>query len=522
LAAAFHYGRLAGDAAMALYAVQDAISHFEQARQSGSREWGDGRELSQDVSTPYGISLLQQWQHLYLQLGRAYELVSQMAEATAAYQALLDLARKSDQVESACVALNRLATLAAQSGFDLELSHTLLEEARQLAESYDNKAGLAETEWNLAQLGVYEWQPQATLAHGTRALSLARELALPELIARCHNVLALGATNLGQWWQTAHHAAEAARLYRGLNNRAMEADSLSLMGNGYIHLGQTQEGIALAWQALGITREIDNPWGQVTATLHLTEGLVDAGDYVEALALIEQAVEVARDHQLVPLTPYALAISAKVKRSMLDLEGAQAAGLAAVTADEAMPTRPFAEMIHAELCAAYALDGEWAAAHSHARQALAARPAGSLYLGLSRWYETEALIYSGDYALAEADAQHFEQLVADPDYGDNNPRFLIPVFRCRAILAKTADDEGEAISHLEEAYTLVADMSLPGEQWPILLKLAEYYQAAGKDLKAQKARAQAAEIIQVLAARMGDEALRRAFLMATNNENKGS
>jgi hypothetical protein len=65
-------------------------------------------------------------------------------------------------------------------------------------------------------------------------------------------------------------------------------------------------------------------------------------------------------------------------------------------------------------------------------------------------------------------------------------------------------------------------MSLPGEQWPILLKLAEYYQAAGKDLKAQKARAQAAEIIQALAARMGDEALRRAFLMATNNENKGS
>jgi DNA-binding SARP family transcriptional activator len=206
-AAAFHYGVAAGDAAMALYAIHDAISHYEQARRSGGREWGAATELSQAAPAQVGASLLQQWRHLYLQLGRAYELVSQMAAAAAVYRAMLDLAQRTSRYGMACVALNRLATLAAQSELDLELSRTLLQEARQLAESHGDKAGLAETEWNLAQLGVYGWQPQATLAHGTRALALARELALPELIARCHNVLALGCTDLGRWSQTVHHAA---------------------------------------------------------------------------------------------------------------------------------------------------------------------------------------------------------------------------------------------------------------------------------------------------------------------------
>jgi tetratricopeptide (TPR) repeat protein len=302
----------------------------------------------------------------------------------------------------------------------------------------------------------------------------------------------------------------------------MQADSLSLMGNAYIQLGQTQEGIALAWQALAITREIQSPWGLVTATLHLSEGLVDAGDYAEAQALIEQAVQVAREHQLVPLLPYALAISARVNRGLLNFKAAQAAALAALTADEAMPARPFAEMIQAELCADYALDAEWTAAHTHARQALAARPAGSLYLGLSRWYEIEALIRGGDRALAEADFRHFEQLVTNPDYGNNNPRLLIPVLRCRAVLAESAGDEKLAISHLEEAYALAAGMSLPGEEWPIMFKLAECYRAAGNGAKAEEARAKATQLIQLLAAKIDDEILRRAFLTAWSellNEN---
>ena len=515
-AAAFRYSLAAGDAAMILFAVRDAITHYEQAHNLTKSPVSNLQSPIPDGTSANPQSPIPNLHHLYLQLGRAYELVSQMAAARDTYQALLDLARRTNQYDIACVALNRLATIAAQSDFDLALSRTLLQEAQQLAESHGDKAGLAETEWNLAQLGVYDWQPQATLAHGARALELARELALPELIARSHNVLALGYTDVGQWQQTAHHAAEAATLYAGLSNRAMEADCLGLMGNAHTHLGQTQVGIALARQALAITREIQNPWGQVTATLHLSEGLVDAGDYVEALSLIEQAVQLARDHQIVPLLPYALAISAKVKRALLDLEAAQAAGLAALTADEAMPTQPFAEMIHAEFCAGYALAGDWTAAHNHARQALAARPADSLYLGLSRWYEIEALLRGGDHALAREDAHHFERLVTNPDYGNNNPRFLIPVRRCRAVMAQWDGDQKQAIAHLEGAYALATDIDLPGERWPVLVKLAELYQAAGDNVKAKAVRAEAAGIIYTLAGKIEGTELRATFLAAVN------
>ena len=55
-------------------------------------------------------------------------------------------------------------------------------------------------------------------------------------------------------------------------------------------------------------------------------------------------------------------------------------------------------------------------------------------------------------------------------------------------------------------------MSLLGEQWEILAKPGELYEATGDKQKSHQAFERSAEILQALAARIDDEGLRATFL----------
>jgi len=81
---------------------------------------------------------------LYLQLGWAYELSSQFAQAESIYEELLTLARALHEPVLECAALNRLATQAAQNSQNLARAEELLQQALAIAESSQNKAGVAE------------------------------------------------------------------------------------------------------------------------------------------------------------------------------------------------------------------------------------------------------------------------------------------------------------------------------------------------------------------------------------------
>src|SRR5439155_7727554 len=97
-----------------------------------------------------------------------------------------------------CAALNRLATKAAQNSQDFARAEELLQQALVIAESSQNKAGLAETAWNLAQTGFYAAKMSASLPHAERALALARELNEQDLIGRSLHVLSILEASLGK------------------------------------------------------------------------------------------------------------------------------------------------------------------------------------------------------------------------------------------------------------------------------------------------------------------------------------
>jgi tetratricopeptide (TPR) repeat protein len=179
-----------------------------------------------------------------------------------------------------------------------------------------------------------------------------------------------------------------------------------------------------------------------------------------------------------------------------------------MTLSQTMPSLMFVKIVAAELCADYALVGQWREAQAYARQALEAPFNSLLHGGLNHWYETEALLRGGEVELAQADVQQFGE-----HFGDNR-RYQIPYLRCLAVLARWKGNISQAIAHLEEAHTVAEEIGLPGEQWQILAALAELYQLEGEEARAREALGQAAQIVQALSSKLDDEELRARFLAA--------
>jgi predicted ATPase/DNA-binding SARP family transcriptional activator len=499
---AFRHSMAAGDDALRLFAVSDAIAHYEQARQV--LDW---------QTDPRAIPIAEQ-QHLYLQLGRAYELSGQAAGARAVYEALLALAQACYAPALECAALNHLATLAAQDVGDFDVSMALLQRALAAAERSGDQAGLADTEWNLAQISFYASNPEGALAHGERALALARDLGHQDLIARSLNVIAYAETSLDRWAAAEAHAEEARACYAALGNRAMEADCLTLIAHARIHRGQAQAGIAAARAANTISQEIANPWGQIHSAVRLAMGLLEAGAYAEALATAQQAAALARRHDIRPMLIAALIVLGTAQRALRDLQAARAAHLEAAEIDRAMPSQPFQASITVELCADAVQAGAWEEAHRYALQALELRDNNLMYASFVRWCVSEALLTAGDRARAAADSAHFGARSGD------NPRYRLPYLRALAALARSADERGPAIAHLEAAAALAAELGLPGEQWQIALALGALHQACGEPEQAGRAFARAAALAQALASQLQDERLRAALQAAVTVESQ--
>jgi tetratricopeptide (TPR) repeat protein len=148
------------------------------------------------------------------------------------------------------------------------------------------------------------------------------------------------------------------------------------------------------------------------------------------------------------------------------------------------------------------------------RQALALRKYNALPLVIAPlWLETEALLRGGDVTQAHEDCQRWGKLVS------HIPRYRLSHLRSLAVLAGWDGDREQAIAYLEEAKALAEMMGLPGEQWPILAKLAQLYPEAEQQ---QVAKEQAAEIANRLAREIGDEALREAFITGCSAANSAS
>ncbi|MDQ2886985.1 MAG: hypothetical protein M3Y39_12990 [Chloroflexota bacterium] len=103
---AFHWSLAAGDEAMRVVAVRDALTFYEQARHLLTERW-------------HGLGLLSllpapEIEHLHIHLGRVYEMNTEWAKAREAYTSLLAYAQEAGERGMESAILDRLAILAAR------------------------------------------------------------------------------------------------------------------------------------------------------------------------------------------------------------------------------------------------------------------------------------------------------------------------------------------------------------------------------------------------------------------------
>ena len=502
---AFRYRVAAGDEALQLFAVRDALDHYEQAQQLMAKQ----QALREQHTNPP----IEEVHHLYASLGRAYELSNNHQQAHTVYESMLAFARVVQAPQMECAALNRLATLVAWKSNDTDAAVALLQEALSVAEHSGDTAGVAETEWNLAQTQYYASKAQEALPHAERALALARAGHLKELIARSLNVLAYTSELLSHWDEVIAHAEEARVLFAALGNRAMEIDCLALLARAHLSVGHPQEGIWSAQTAYAISKEIDNTWGQAYSLMNLAHGLREIGAYAEALEAAQQGVMIAHTLNVAPMLIFSHFGLGLVQGTLFALDAARTTLLEAEAINAAIGSPQFTEIIATTFCFCYALGEQWTEAHAYAIQAAMARRDRVPYTWhFTAWYETEALLRTGEIARVEEGVQRFAEYVGEGE-GENR-RYRIGYLRALAVLEAFRGETDQAIAHLQEAARLAEEIGLPGEHWQIQAALAELYLRRGDKSAAGEAFARAAGIVQALANALNDEHLQQTFLSA--------
>jgi DNA-binding SARP family transcriptional activator/tetratricopeptide (TPR) repeat protein len=526
---AFGYSVAAGDEAMEMFAVRDALEHYQRARTLLAQEvrTGGARQLV-EPSIP-------DLKHLYTQLGRAYELTDEWGKAQAAYETMLALGRRLGEARLEVVALNHLAVLRfPYQKVDLPKAKALLEEARRVAEEAGLTEALVETECNLADLmSFWAKEPEHSRPPAEKALASARALVgRPDLIARTLWTLARVEMDAGRLEESAAYAEESAALSRKLAERpaprtllpsmlaagrglvaswragtkAMEIRCLGVLAFDRIWQGRLQEGTRIAREAHGISRELPAQ-AEAMGSWALGPGLVETGEYEEGLELCRRGTELARKLPNVFLLWYNLDNLGRAYEALLDLEKAHRVYEEAL--DLSGPLGPRYEKFSSiKLSAVAALSENWEEAYAYV---LRAREVGTFFIRLDSFYlyrGVEALLRGGDERSAR------EELLRFAERAEVNERNRISYLRSLAVLSEFEGDQESTIDHLHEAHTLAQKIGLPGELWQIRSRIGELYERRGESEQAREAFSIAAQTLRMLAQKIGDEGLRERFLSA--------
>ena len=366
--------RAAGDRAMRLYALEDAIARYSEALEVPGQEPADGTTISA----------------LYEGRGRAYELRGDHASAYADWEKLEALGRERGDGKMELSGLAHRITLHATptARRDVAEAGRLNERALPLARELGDPELLARSLWNEMQITAWRSDQAGALIVGREAAAVARAGGLRELLAFILNDTARQAGQGAPSEEGDGTLREAGELFRQLGNKPMLADNLSTRSLFAGYRGDYDSAIATSTEALRLSVETDNPWGRAFSRFSIGHVYFERGDWGVAIAGLEEALVDAEKAGFIAVLVGPRADLAWFYRCAGDSERSRA-HLAA--ADETAASR-FADwrrwtLAHRALAAAE--EGRHAEAEDLAVAALAAPemaqvPLGAVYVRLAR------------------------------------------------------------------------------------------------------------------------------------------
>ncbi len=515
-AAGFQYSLAAGTAALQLHAVQEAITHLEQARKlyplkKRNAEAQRRREKrAKALQKSADLSL----QTLYLQLGRAYEIAGSYDQALAVYDELQALAQAQDDRPLQLAALMARTTVyaAPTHHYDPESVDILTQQALPLAQELEDHAAQAKILWNLMLLHIFTGNMQQALEHGEASLALAREHNLPEQLAYTLHDLFRPYLFCGHPEQAVDVLHESQAMWREMDNKPMLADSLNVLSGHYALIGEYNRAIEVGQEALQLSDEIDNVWNQSFGRMQLSFVYMDRGDYAKAIELMEASITLGEKAGFMIPMVLSGALLAWIYAVLGDLaRGHDWAARALAQADEMHPSlriSPLATQGYLHLLA-----GEMAAAETAVTEALdlfspdnndpslLIVPFAAVELALARQKPDEALVQL-DRFFAILQARSLRIMTG-----------LLYWLKGRALLALQRWEEAEAA--LAKGKQVAEKLESRPALWRVLAAQADLAETRGDEETAVSLRQQAMNIILTIADDLDDEALRHSFLQKT-------
>ncbi len=498
----------AGDEAFRLYAMSDAVEHYERAQAALLSNAG----LLERLPPP-------DRQRLYTNLGYALDYLNEHERSRHAYERLLAFGEEQQDSGVQATAYNRLAYHATNVEVNLSRAADLYHRALEAASRTDDPAAGVETRISLAWLENQRWNLRAALEHAALALEQSRSLGQVQWSLEALEAVFNIELNLGRWSDSRNHAQEARELARASKTRVSEAHALVMMAYCALFLGDPDLGVREARGALEICLEIRWLAGQGFAERVLSLCLLERGAFSDALGFAERSLRTARARQSALAEIYAMIAQGRTRAALGQFEMARTVFLEARALCEANIARiaqagPVRTFLNAQLSAVSSQEGDWAAAAILARQALDAREPGYAgWFALSpRWLEAEALARAGHSDLALADVEAFAASVQD------RPRSRITALRALAALARLESHHDRAATLLLEARSICAALGLKLETMGIQIALAASLDACGRSSEALEARQSALEIARGLLDAIEDPLARASFLALTEKE----
>jgi DNA-binding SARP family transcriptional activator len=218
---AFRYSVAAGSAAFSSYAVQEALAHFDTAREAARRMKARGESVDGELLN-----------RLYQERGQVLELNQDDEAAQANYEEMRAEAvqRRSQTME--------LAALIAQCNlhghytgvFEPLKAKESGQAALTLAQEIGDRAAKAAALWGMASAELYSaGDSKQVMVYGQPALVLARELGLKELVGRTLNDLCWPFVAQKQLDKARETLCEAQAIWRELGNLPRLAEASNFM-----------------------------------------------------------------------------------------------------------------------------------------------------------------------------------------------------------------------------------------------------------------------------------------------------